>query len=111
MDESVHVIAAFTDGRIGGIIEWNEEADSLYSSNCKQANVGEAYVYPEYRGTKLAYQLLKTAENHAYDSGARSMVSCASGCNAVTINGAVGIAIDKYRGIGLTVKQNDWQLL
>ncbi len=40
---------------------------------CGSVNVGEAFVYPEFRGTGLSYQLLKFAEKHAYNGGARYM--------------------------------------
>lgn len=72
-DESVELIAATDRGRIVGIIEWNHEENEILDSSIKSANVGEAFVYPEYRGTGLAQQLLSAAKARAYLVGARYM--------------------------------------
>lgn len=73
MDYSTHVITASIDDRFIGIIEWNEEENSMFSKYCRTVNIGEAFVYPEFRGTGLSRQLLQFAENQAYNSGARYM--------------------------------------
>lgn len=44
-----------------------------------------------------SYSILLTG--HSLGGALATMVACASGCDAVTINGADGIAIDKFRGI------------
>lgn len=44
-----------------------------------------------------SYQVMLTG--HSLGGSFATLVSCASGCDAVTINGADGIAIDKYRDI------------
>ena len=44
-----------------------------------------------------SYRVMLTG--HSFGGSLAAMVSCASGCSAVTINGAVGIAIDKYHDI------------
>lgn len=72
-DPSVHVITASKGGRIIGIIEWNEEANPLISERFSSVNVGEAFVYPEFRGTGLSRQLLNFAEKQAHDNGAEYM--------------------------------------
>lgn len=69
MDEDTELIAAFDRGRLAGIIEWNREKNSLLSPCSLSANVGEAYVYPDYRGTGLARQLLHCAEKAAREAG------------------------------------------
>lgn len=69
MDEGTELIAAFDRGRLAGIIEWNREKSSLLSPNDPSANVGEAYVYPDYRGTGLAQYLLCCAEKAAQAAG------------------------------------------
>ncbi len=72
-DESVELIAATDHDRIVGIIEWNHEVDELLDPGIKSVNVGEAFVYPEYRGTGLAQHLLSAAKDKAYLAGARCM--------------------------------------
>ena len=42
-----------------------------------------------------SYQVMLTG--HSLGGSLATMVACASGCSAVTINGADGIAVDKYR--------------
>lgn len=42
-----------------------------------------------------SYQVMLTG--HSLGGSLAAMVACASGCSAVTVNGAVGIAVDKYR--------------
>lgn len=69
MDKDTELIAAFDHGKLAGIIEWNRERNPLLSPNDPSANVGEAYVYPEYRGTGLAQQLLHCAEKAAQAAG------------------------------------------
>lgn len=73
MNHSTHVIAASIDDKIIGIIEWNEEKNSMISQCCCSVNVGEAFVYPEFRGTGLSHQLLQYAENQAYNRDAKYM--------------------------------------
>lgn len=41
-----------------------------------------------------SYQVMLTG--HSLGGSLATMVACASGCSAVTVNGAVGIAVDKY---------------
>ena len=72
-DENVELIAAADHGRIIGIIEWNYEENELLDPGTKSVNVGEAFVYPEYRGTGLAFRLLSAAKQRAYLAGARYM--------------------------------------
>ena len=62
-DKSVELIAAEDKGRLIGIIEWNYEKNEMLAPDCISVNVGEAFVYPEYRGTGLALQLLSAAKN------------------------------------------------
>lgn len=50
-------------GRIIGVIETNPERNEFIFGKEESANVGEAFVLPEYRGTKLAESLLFYAEN------------------------------------------------
>lgn len=69
MDEGTELIAAFDHGRLAGIIEWNREKNSMLSPNDSSANVGEVYVYPDYRGTGLAQHLLRRAEKAAQTAG------------------------------------------
>ena len=71
MDEATELIAAYDRGRLAGIIEWNGEKNGLISPDEPSANVGEVYVYPEYRGTGLAEQLLRCAEKAAGAAGNR----------------------------------------
>lgn len=71
--EDTELIAAFDRGRLVGIIEWNREAEELIPSEGLSVNVGEAYVFPTYRGTGLAQQLLRSAERAAWNVGARWM--------------------------------------
>lgn len=73
MGESVHAIAALAKDRIVGIIEWNDEANPMISASQCSANVGEAFVYPEFRGTGLAKRLLRYAESAAFENGAKYM--------------------------------------
>lgn len=73
MDEATSLIAAYDKDDLAGIIEWNKETNCLLSPSVPSVNVGEAYVYPEYRGTGLAQQLLQCAENAAFDAGSQWM--------------------------------------
>lgn len=41
------------------------------------------------------YQVILTG--HSLGGSLATMVACANGCRAITVNGAVGIAVDKYR--------------
>ena len=43
---------------------------------------------------KKSYQVMLTG--HSLGGSLATMVACASGCNAVSVNGAVGIAVDKF---------------
>ena len=73
LDESVELIAAADHDKIIGIIEWNYEGNELLDRGIRSVNVGEAFVYPEYRGTGLALRLLSAAKARAYLAGARYM--------------------------------------
>ena len=68
-DESVELIAATDRGRIVGIIEWNHEKNKILDPDIKSVNVGEVFVYPQYRGAGLAQQLLSAAKARAYLAG------------------------------------------
>lgn len=62
-DEDTNVFIAEENGRIIGVIETNPERNEFIFRKEESANVGEAFVLPEYRGTKLAESLLFYAEN------------------------------------------------
>ena len=51
----------------------HEEANPMIADCEHSVNVGEIFVYPEYRGSGLSQQLLQFAENQAYQCGARYM--------------------------------------
>lgn len=69
LGDDLELIGAFDGGKLAGIIEWNEEANEFLEGKESSVNVGEAYVYPEYRGTGLAEGLLKYAEKRALEAG------------------------------------------
>lgn len=73
MDEATELIAAYDQGKLAGIIEWNQEKNGLLSPHTPSVNVGEVYVYPHYRGTGLSRQLLRYAEKAAFDAGSQWM--------------------------------------
>ena len=73
MSDPLELIAAYDNGRLAGIIEWNREGCDLIAGTDSSVNVGEAFVYPEYRGTKLAEKLLRFAESRAITEGYRYM--------------------------------------
>lgn len=72
-DRETAVYAAEEDGRIIGLIESNPETLDLIFPESAAANVGEAYILPEYRGQRIAQALLHhlekdlLAENIRYD--------------------------------------------
>ena len=68
MSKEVELIAAYKDNDIAGIIEWNKEENDFLSKN-NSVNVGEVFVYPEYRGTSLAEKLLRFSEKRAIEEG------------------------------------------
>lgn len=72
-DNGTTLLAAEDNGKIAGIMEWNREKNEMLAPCCESVNVGEAFVYPEYRGTGLAGQLLYAAKRQAYLAGARYM--------------------------------------
>ena len=67
------MIAAYDNGKLAGIIEWNAEDCEMVGKEGQSANVGEAFVYPAYRGTGLAEKLLGFAELRAISEGYRYM--------------------------------------
>lgn len=73
LDDNTELIAAADRGKIAGIIEWNRERCGMIRKSCASVNVGEVFVYPAYRGTGLARQLLRTARQRASDHGADYM--------------------------------------
>ncbi|MDO5435609.1 MAG: GNAT family N-acetyltransferase [Clostridia bacterium] len=73
MDEGTHLLAAYDQDRLAGIMEWNAEPCELLPLGEASVNVGEAYVFPEYRGSGLAEQLLRCAEKEAFAAGNRWM--------------------------------------
>lgn len=73
MDEATELIAAYDQSMLAGIIEWNRKKNGLLSPSEPSVNTGEIYVYPAYRGTGLARQLLQYAENAAFSAGSQWM--------------------------------------
>lgn len=73
MSDCTEVIAAFDEGRMTGIIEWNSEENKLLCGNGRSVNIGEAFVIPPLRGTGLAESLLYAAEKRAKEAGAEYM--------------------------------------
>ena len=73
MSESLELIAAYDNGELAGIIEWNAEDCEIVGREGQSVNVGEAFVYSEYRGTGLAEKLLRFAESRAISEGYRYM--------------------------------------
>lgn len=72
LDEETQLHAAFdADNKMIGIIETNQEADSLISESAKSVNIGEAYVLPEYCGSSLASELLRFASEYERKDGAK----------------------------------------
>lgn len=67
--------------------------------SCQEKHAFELYesVLSSEEVQDQSYQVMLTG--HSLGGSFATMVACASECNAVTINGADGIAIDKYRGI------------
>ena len=72
-DDTRLILARDDDGKIAGMIEWNLEESSLLDPAHKSVNVGEAFVYPKYRGSGLAQALLTFAKKAAADAGAAYM--------------------------------------
>ena len=68
MSEETEVIVAYDKAEIIGMIEWNKEANMLMCGE-NSVNVGEIYVMPQYRGTKLSEQLLNMAIKRAKQAG------------------------------------------
>ena len=73
MSDSLELIAAYDNGMLIGIIEWNTEGCELICEEGQSVNVGEVFVYPEYRGTGLAEKLLRFAESRAILAGYQYM--------------------------------------
>lgn len=73
MSDSLELIAAYLGGKLAGIIEWNTDQCELVENVNRSVNVGEAFVYPEYRGTGLAEKLLRFAEARAISAGYQYM--------------------------------------
>lgn len=73
LSDSLELIAAYDHGTLAGIIEWNTEDCELVDAEGQSVNVGEAYVYPAYRGTGLAEKLLRFAEARAISAGYQYM--------------------------------------
>ena len=66
MDEHTKVYGAFgAGGELIGVIESNGERDALAFGSRKSVNIGEIYVLPEYRGTRLSDRLLHFAESRS----------------------------------------------
>lgn len=68
MSEDTKLIAAVHNDELIGMIEWNLDANHLMGGR-KSVNVGEIFVLPQYRGTKLSVKLLETAEKRAKEAG------------------------------------------
>ena len=66
--EETEVLAAFDGDSIVGIIEWNREPNLLMGGE-NSVNVGEIYVYPEYRDKNLSKALLCAAQQQAKAAG------------------------------------------
>lgn len=73
MSDTLELIVAFENDRFAGIIEWNTENCNLIGNEKCSANVGEVFVYPEYRGTGLSEKLLRFAESRAMAEGYKYM--------------------------------------
>lgn len=73
MNEDLELIAAYKDDTIAGIIEWNKEENEFMQGRECSVNVGEAFVYPEYRGTGLSEKLLRFSEKRALAQGYQYM--------------------------------------
>ena len=68
LDETTRLHAAFDEGgRMVGMIETNDEAETLLSPAVRSVNVGEVYVVPSKRGSGLSDALLRYAA--AYEAG------------------------------------------
>lgn len=62
LDEATRLHAAFDErGNMVGMIETNDEAETLLSPAVRSVNVGEIYVVPERRGSGLSDALLRYA--------------------------------------------------
>ncbi len=59
--------------KLAGIIEWNTENCILVGNEKSSVNVGEVFVYPEFRGTGLSEKLLRFAESRAMAAGYKYM--------------------------------------
>lgn len=73
MSEDLELIAAYKDNKIAGIIEWNKDENEFMHKKDDSVNVGEAFVYPEYRGTGLSEKLLRFSEKRALAKGYKYM--------------------------------------
>lgn len=67
--------------------------------SCQERHAFELYesVLSSEEVQKQSYQVMLTG--HSLGGSLATLVACAGRCDAVTINGADGIAIDKYRGM------------
>ena len=73
MSEDLELIVAYKDNKIVGIIEWNKDENEFMHKKDDSVNVGEAFVYPEYRGTGLSEKLLRFSEKRALAKGYKYM--------------------------------------
>lgn len=73
LSDELELIAAYKEGRIAGIIEWNKDEFELFLGKGNSVNVGEVFVYPKYRGSGLAEKLLRYAEKRALEAGYQYM--------------------------------------
>ncbi|MDO5156135.1 MAG: GNAT family N-acetyltransferase [Eubacteriales bacterium] len=73
MSEDLELIVAYKDDTIAGIIEWNKEENEFMRKKGDSVNVGEAFVYPEYRRTGLSEKLLSFSEKRALAEGYKYM--------------------------------------
>lgn len=70
-DEGTRVFAAENGKEIIGLIEANADSIPLVFRDNEAANVGEAFVLPEYRGKNIAQALLSYAEQELLQAGYR----------------------------------------
>lgn len=73
MSSDLELIGAYADGKLVGIIEWNQEENDFLEGQSNSVNVGEIYVYPKYRGIGLSETLQRFAEKRALEGGYKYM--------------------------------------
>ncbi|MGM9657614.1 MAG: hypothetical protein ACI3W9_01300 [Eubacteriales bacterium] len=108
-DKSGFFGAAFCDDNAGCV--WIAYAGSVSFRDavaCAEFVLSPRLSWQETQAFELFEEVLRSEEvqnqsyrvmltGHSLGGSLATMVACASGCSAVAVNGAVGIAVDKYR--------------